>query len=117
MPVPDSDGGNAVPEARTPADIEADIVRRRQQLTEALDELAVRVHPDTIIGDLKARAAETVDRSAGRAYVAANRCVSQVRDQFVDEEGALRMSRVVPAALVATAVVGLCVRSARRKRH
>ncbi|AXK34325.1 DUF3618 domain-containing protein [Streptomyces armeniacus] len=93
-------------DARTPADIEADIVRRRQDLAVALDEIAVRVHPKTIVGDVKAKAAATVDRTAGRAYVAANRGVSNVRAQFVDEEGSPRLDRIVPAALVAVAVVG-----------
>ncbi|MGW8379987.1 DUF3618 domain-containing protein [Streptomyces sp. ODS28] len=95
-----------MPEARTPADIEADIVRRRQDLAVALDEIAVRVHPKTIIGDAKAKAAAAVDRTAGRAYVAANRAVSDVRSQFVGEDGAPRMERVVPAAVLTVAVVG-----------
>ncbi|WP_016908501.1 DUF3618 domain-containing protein [Streptomyces xiaopingdaonensis] len=106
-----------MPEPRTPADIEADIVRRRHQLAEALDELAVRVHPQTLVGDAKARASAAADRTAGRAYVAVNRAVSQARGQFVDEQGSPRLERVVPAALAATAVVGLCVLSARRKRR
>ena len=70
-------------EARTPAQIEADIVRRRQELAVTLDEIGVRVHPKTIIGDAKAKAAAAVDRTAGRAYVAVNRAVTDVRAQFV----------------------------------
>ena len=106
-----------MPEARTPADIEADIVRRRHDLAAALDEIAVRVHPKTIIGDAKAKAAATVDRTAGRAYVSANRLVTDVRAQFVGEDGAPRMERVVPAALIAVAVVGgVFALSSRRKR-
>ena len=106
-----------MPEARTPADIEADIVRRRHDLAAALDEIAVRVHPKTIMGDAKAKAAAAVDRTAGRAYVAANRAVSDVRAQFVSEDGAPRMERVVPAAVVAVALVGgLYAMSARRRR-
>lgn len=106
-----------MPEARTPADIEADIVRRRHDLAAALDEIAVRVHPKTIMGDAKAKASAAVDRTAGRAYVAANRAVSDVRAQFVSEDGAPRMERVVPAAVVAVALVGgLYALSARRRR-
>ncbi|MEE1937902.1 DUF3618 domain-containing protein [Streptomyces sp. TRM 70361] len=104
-------------EARTPAEIEADIVRRRQELAETLDELAVRVHPKTIAGDVKARAAATVDRTAGRAYVAVNRTVSDVRARFTDEEGRLRPGRVVPVALLAVGVAGLVVVSVRRRRR
>lgn len=104
-----------MPEARTPAQIEADIVRRRQELAVALDEIAVRVHPKTIIGDAKAKAAAAVDRTAGRAYVAANRAVSNARAGFVDEEGAPRLERVVPAAVAAVAVVGGIYALARRR--
>nr|WP_155070626.1 DUF3618 domain-containing protein [Streptomyces taklimakanensis] len=109
-------GGSAVSEARTPAEIEAAIVRRRQELAATLDELAVRVHPKTIAGDAKARAAAVVDRTAGRAYVAVNRAVSDVRERFTDEEGRPRTERIVPVALVAVGVVGLVVLSARRRR-
>ncbi|MGP3975462.1 DUF3618 domain-containing protein [Streptomyces sp. 8N114] len=104
-----------MPEARTPADIEADIIRRRQDLAAALDEIAVRVHPKTIIGDAKAKAAAAVDRTAGRAYVVANRTVSDVRAQFVGEDGTPRLERVVPAAVVAVALVGALALTSRRK--
>ncbi|RBL81923.1 hypothetical protein DDE05_41195, partial [Streptomyces cavourensis] len=53
-------------DARTPAQIEADIISRREQLAVVLDEIGVRVHPKTIIGDAKARVAANVDRTAGR---------------------------------------------------
>lgn len=113
----DSDGGSAVSEARTPADIEADIVRRRQALAAALDEIAVRVHPQTVIEDAKAKAAAAVDRTAGRAYVTANRAVSDVRARFTGEDGAPRMDRVLPAAAVGIAVVGgLLLLTSRRRR-
>lgn len=112
------DGGGAVPEARTPADIEADIVSRRRELAATLDEIAVRVHPRTIAGDAKAKAAAAVDRTAGRAYVAAKCAVSDVRSQFFDEEGSPRLERVIPVALVAVAVVGgLFALSARRRQR
>lgn len=104
-------------DARTPADIEADIVRRRQDLAVALDEIAVRVHPKTIMGDAKARVRASVDRTAGRAYVAVNRKVSGVKSAMVSEDGAPRLERVVPVALVAVVVVGgLVAVSARRRR-
>ncbi|MFI1966033.1 DUF3618 domain-containing protein [Streptomyces pathocidini] len=102
-------------EARTPAQIEADIVRRREELATKLDEIAVRVHPKTIVGDAKARAASAVDRTAGRAYVAANRAVSGVRGKFVSEDGSPRLERIVPVALAAVAVVGLLAASTRRR--
>ncbi|NGO73638.1 DUF3618 domain-containing protein [Streptomyces boncukensis] len=106
-----------MPEARTPADIEADIVRRRQDLAVALDEIAVRVHPKTIIGDARAKASAAVDKTAGRAYVTANRVVTDVRARFVGEDGAPRMDRIVPVALATAAVVGgLYALSARRRR-
>ncbi|WP_326765801.1 DUF3618 domain-containing protein [Streptomyces sp. NBC_01591] len=103
-------------DARTPAQIEADIISRREQLAVVLDEIGVRVHPNTIMGDVKAKAAEAVDRTAGRAFVAVNRAVSDVRAQFVSEDGAPRLERVIPAALLAVGVVGLVVASKRRRR-
>ncbi|MCX5312880.1 DUF3618 domain-containing protein [Streptomyces sp. NBC_00154] len=104
-------------DARTPAQIEADIISRREQLAVVLDEIGVRVHPKTIIGDAKAKAVEAADRTAGRAYVAVNRTVSDVKAQFVSEDGAPRLERVIPVALLAVGVIGLVVASARRKKR
>ncbi|MEO3978225.1 DUF3618 domain-containing protein [Streptomyces sp. CAU 1734] len=104
-------------DARTPAQIEADIVRRRDQLAETLDEIGVRVHPKTIIGDARAKVAETVDRTAGRACAAVNRTTSGVRSRFVSEDGAPRLERVVPVALVAVAVLGLLAMSSSRRQR
>lgn len=104
-------------DARTPAQIEADIISRREQLAVVLDEIGVRVHPKTIIGDAKAKAAGAVDRTAGRAFVAVNRTVSDVKAQFVSEEGSPRLERVIPVALLAVGVVGLVVVSGRRGRR
>ncbi|MGR4878853.1 DUF3618 domain-containing protein [Streptomyces sp. LARHCF249] len=105
-----------MPEARTPAQIEADIVRRREQLAETLDEIGVRMHPKTIIGDAKARVASTVDQTAGRAFVAVNRLVTDAKACLRHDDGTPRVGRIVPVALVAAGVVGLLVVSARRKR-
>jgi hypothetical protein len=104
-------------DTRTPAQIEADIKRRRAMLAETLDEIGVRVHPKTIVGDAKAKVASNIDHTLGRAYVQVNRALTDVRAQFVDEEGAPRMSRVLPVALVAVGVVGLFVAGGRRRRR
>ncbi|MGW4562352.1 DUF3618 domain-containing protein [Streptomyces sp. NPDC004561] len=104
-------------DTRTPAQIEADIKRRRDVLAETLDEIGVRVHPKTIVGDAKAKVVANIDHTVGRAYVQVNRVVSDVRAQFVDEDGALRLERVVPVALVAAGVVGLLALSSRRRRR
>ncbi|MFG3245071.1 DUF3618 domain-containing protein [Streptomyces sp. NPDC048187] len=101
---------------RTPAQIEADIKRRREVLAETLDELGMRVHPKTIVGDAKAKMASSVDHTLGRAYVQANRVVSDVKARFVDEQGSPRMERVLPAALVVVGVVGLLALSGTRRR-
>ncbi|MGH3309135.1 MAG: DUF3618 domain-containing protein [Streptomyces sp.] len=86
-------------EARTPADIEADILSRRRDLAATLDEIAVRVHPKTIAGDAKAKA------------------TAAVRAQLVDADGSPRLERVIPVALVAIAIVGgLYALSTRRRR-
>lgn len=105
-----------MPEARTPAQIEADIVRRREQLAETLDEIGVRMHPNTIVADAKAKVAAQVDHTAGRAVVAVNRLVTDVKSGFRNEDGSLRVERVVPVALVAAGLAGLLVLTARRKR-
>ncbi|MEV5146036.1 DUF3618 domain-containing protein [Streptomyces sp. NPDC052727] len=103
-------------DTRTPAQIEADIKRRREVLAETLDEIGVRVHPKTIVGDAKAKVVANVDHTVGRAYVQVNRVVSEVRAQFVNERGAPRLERVVPVALVVVGVVGLLALGARRRR-
>ncbi|AVV47468.1 DUF3618 domain-containing protein [Streptomyces sp. ID05-04B] len=103
-------------DTRTPAQIEADIRARREVLAETLDEIGVRVHPKTIVGDAKARVVANVDHTLGRAYVQVNRVVSEVRAQFVDEEGAPRLERVVPVALLVVGVVGLLAFGPRRRR-
>ncbi|MFG1805907.1 DUF3618 domain-containing protein [Streptomyces sp. NPDC049040] len=105
-------------DVRTPAQIEAEIARRRQDLAATLDELAVRVHPVTIARDTRAKAVSAVDRTAGKAYVAANRAVSRAKSHFVSAEGAPRPDRIVPVAVAAVALVaavaGLSVRRRRR---
>ncbi|MET8582527.1 DUF3618 domain-containing protein [Streptomyces collinus] len=101
---------------RTPAQIEADIKRRREVLAETLDEIGVRVHPKTIVGDARAKVVANIDHTVGRAYVQVNRVVSEVRAQFVDEEGAPRLERVVPVALVVVGVVGLLALGTRRRK-
>ncbi|MCK7623989.1 DUF3618 domain-containing protein [Streptomyces sp. RS10V-4] len=102
-------------EARTPAQIEADIVRRRQDLAATLDEIGVRLHPKTIMDDAKAKASAAVDRTAGRAYVTVNRLVSDVRGQLVAADGAPRLERIIPVAMVGVAVVGLLVLGSRKR--
>ncbi|XUL88417.1 DUF3618 domain-containing protein [Streptomyces galilaeus] len=104
------------PDTRTPAQIEADIKRRRDVLADTLDEIGVRVHPKTIVGDAKAKVASSIDHTLGKAYVGVNRVVSDVKGQFVDDEGAPRVERIVPVALVAVGVVGLFVLGSRRRK-
>jgi hypothetical protein len=104
------------PDTRTPAQIEADIKRRRDVLADTLDEIGVRVHPKTIVGDAKAKAVATVDNTLGRAYVGANRVVSDVRAQLVNEDGGPRLERVVPVALVVVGLVGLLAVGSRRRK-
>ncbi|MEV7414247.1 DUF3618 domain-containing protein [Streptomyces sp. NPDC089919] len=103
-------------DVRTPAQIEADIIRRRESLAETLDEIGVRMHPRTIVGDAKARVASTVDQTAGRAFVAVNRVVTDLKSGLRHEDGAPRLERLVPVAMLAVGVVGLLALSTRRKR-
>jgi MYXO-CTERM domain-containing protein len=103
-------------DTRTPAQIEADIKARRAVLAETLDEIGVRVHPKTIVGDAKAKVVSNIDHTLGRAYVGVNRAVSDVRTKFTDEEGAPRLERIVPVALVAVGLVGLLALGTRRRR-
>ncbi|WP_369246887.1 DUF3618 domain-containing protein [Streptomyces sp. R41] len=103
-------------DTRTPAQIEADIKRRRETLAETLDELGVRVHPKTIVGDAKAKVVSNIDHTLGRAYVGVNRVVSDVKGQLVTEDGAPRLERIVPAALVVVGIVGLLAVGSRRRK-
>jgi len=104
-------------DTRNPAQIEADIRRRREVLAETLDEIGVRVHPKTIVGDAKAKVVSNIDHTLGRAYVGVNKAVSDVRAQFVDEEGSPRLERIVPVAVVAVGLVGLLALGTRRRRR
>ncbi|MCQ4083813.1 DUF3618 domain-containing protein [Streptomyces sp. RB6PN25] len=104
-------------DGRTPAQIEADIVRRRQDLAATLDEIGVRVHPKTIADHATASVREAVDRTVGRAYVAVNRAVSDVRSGLVADDGSPRMERIVPVAVAAVAVVVLVSRRSSRRRR
>jgi MYXO-CTERM domain-containing protein len=103
-------------DTRNPAQIEADIRRRREVLAETLDEIGVRVHPKTIVGDAKAKVVSNIDHTLGRAYVGVNKVVTDVKGQFVDEEGAPRLERIVPVAVVAVGLVGLLALGSRRRR-
>ena len=107
---------SSTPDTRTPAEIEADIKRRRETLAETLDEIGVLVHPKTIVGDAKAKVVSNIDHTLGRAYVGVNRVVSEVKGQLVTEEGAPRLERIVPVALVVVGVVGLFALGSRRRR-
>ncbi|MFF3907329.1 DUF3618 domain-containing protein [Streptomyces sp. NPDC001848] len=107
---------SSTPDTRTPAEIEADIRRRRETLAETLDEIGVRVHPKTIVGDARAKVVSNIDHTLGRAYVGVNRVVSEVKGQLVTEEGAPRLERIVPVALVVVGVVGLFALGSRRRR-
>ncbi|MCQ8770652.1 DUF3618 domain-containing protein [Streptomyces telluris] len=102
-------------DARTPAQIEADIARRRNELAVTLDEIGVRMHPSTIVGDAKAKVAAKVDHTAGRACAAAHRLVSDAKARFTTEDGAPRLDRIVPVAMVAVGVLGLIAVSSKRR--
>ncbi|MBA2806501.1 DUF3618 domain-containing protein [Streptomyces sp. KM273126] len=103
-------------DTRTPAQIEADIKARREMLAETLDEIGARVHPKTIVGDAKAKVVSNIDHTLGRAYVGVNRVVTDVKGQLVREDGAPRLERIVPVALVVVGVVGLLALGTRRRR-
>lgn len=103
-------------QAKASGDIEAQIVRSRKQLAATLDEIAVRVHPSTILGDVKDKVAQSVDRTAGQAFVSVNRLVGQARSQVVAPDGSPRLERIVPLAAATVVVVGLVAASRRKRR-
>jgi hypothetical protein len=105
-----------VSDGRTPAQIEADIVRRRQELAATLDEIGVRVHPRTIAANARDSVLDVVDRTAGRAYVAVNRAVTDARSHLVGEDGSPRMERIVPVAIAVVTLAVVIGLSSRRKR-
>ena len=92
-------------DGRTPAQIEADIVRRRQELAATLNEIGVRVHPRTIVGNAQDSVREAVYRAVGDA-----------RAQLVREDGAPRMERIVPVAVAVVTLALVIGLSSRRKR-
>jgi hypothetical protein len=104
---------------RSVEQIEADMAARRKRLAATLDELSVRTHPSTLTEKAKEEAGAAVDRTVGRLYARANEAVSQVsarvRKEMFDGYGSPRMDRVVPAAMVVVAVVGLVAVRRRRK--
>ncbi|GAA1516806.1 DUF3618 domain-containing protein [Streptomyces synnematoformans] len=103
-------------DGRTPAQIEADIARRRQDLAATLDEISLRVSPSTLVGEAKARTKGAVDRTAGQAFVVANRAVTSARGVLVAPDGAPRLERIVPVAVAAVAVAGLLAVGSRRPK-
>jgi hypothetical protein len=105
-----------VSDGRTPAQIEADIARRRQELAVTLDEIGVRVHPRTIAGNASATMRDAVDHTAGRAYVAVNRAVSDVRAGLVSADGAPRLDRIIPVAVAGVALIALVAGLTARRR-
>ena len=105
-----------MPDDRTLAEIEADIARRRRDLAATLDEIAVRLHPQTLVNDAKAQVLGHVDRTVGRVFAAVETALTGARRQFVTEDGTPRLERVVPVALAAVAVGALAVAVSRRRR-
>jgi hypothetical protein len=65
----------------------------------------------------KAKVTSHIGHTLGRAYVGVNRVVGEVKGQLVTEDGAPRLERIVPLALVAAAGVGLLVVGSRRRKR
>jgi hypothetical protein len=81
-------------QARTAAEIEADIERTRLRLQGTIDTIAARVKPSNV----------------------ARRGAATAKAQVVDAEGAVRTVRVVALAAVGAALVGLALLHRRRGR-
>ncbi len=103
-------------DVRSAAQIEEDIARTREQLAATLDQLAVAVHPSTIIDSMKAQATAKVQQTAGQAFTRVNQGVEAVKGQFTDEKGNLDRKRVVPAAAIGAALVVGVIMLRRRKK-
>ncbi|SFD33318.1 DUF3618 domain-containing protein [Streptomyces aidingensis] len=99
------------------AEIQESIRRRRAELRDTLEEISVRVQPGIVAREARSRVASAMDRTAGKAYVAAGRTVSGMRTQLVRDDGAPRLDRLVPAAVLVVAAVGLLVVGSRRRRR
>lgn len=104
-------------DGRTPAQIEADIVRRRHDLAATLDEIGIRVHPRTLVGNAQDSVRQVVDRTAGRAYVTVNRAIADARSQLVSEDGEPRMERIVPVAVAVVTLVAVWAGLSSRRRR
>ncbi len=70
------------------AQIEADIKRRRETLAETLDEIGVRVHPKTIVGDAKAKvASRSTTRSAAPTSASTGSSATRRASVYEDSAG------------------------------
>jgi len=88
------DGSGGAPDARSPAEIEAEIERTRQRLADTLDELSERLSPRAVL----------------------RRADSSLRDAFVAEDGSVRRDRAALAIGAVVSAVGgvVALRKLRR---
>jgi hypothetical protein len=93
---------SSTPPPDDPAAIEAEIEATRARLAETVDQLAVRVHPKTIVERTKEDARLQVQQATERARV-------QLHDAVYTIEGKPRTERLAAAGAALVALIGLLV--------
>ena len=104
---------------RTPEQIQADLAATRAQMSATVDELVQTLKPSTQIR----RAGERAQEKMTQVRELSRSVAGRVREEAADTLDAAREGdrdawmRVGAVAAAATAVVGLCVLRAARRRH
>ena len=98
------------PPSDDPAAIEAEIEATRARLSGTVDELAVRIHPKTIVQ-------RTRDDVKLRIQLATDEAKVQLHDAIYDNDGQPRTERLAAVGAALAALLGLVVfRRVRRRR-
>ena len=97
------------PPSDDPAAIEAEIEATRARLSGTVDELAVRIHPKTIVE-------RTRDDVKLRIQVATDEAKVQLHDAIFDSEGKPRTERLAAVGAALAALLGLVVFRRVRRR-
>jgi ElaB/YqjD/DUF883 family membrane-anchored ribosome-binding protein len=108
------------PPSDDPATIEAEIEATRARLSGTVDELAVRIHPKTIVqrtqDDVKLRIQVATDEAKARLKLAADEAKVQLHDAVYASDGTPRTERLAAVGAALAALIGLVVWR-RVRRH
>jgi hypothetical protein len=100
---------SSTPPSDDPAAIEADIEATRARLADTVDELAVRIHPKTLVQRTKDDARLQVQQATEQARV-------QLHDAVYAPDGTPRTERLAAVGAALVALIGLVVWRRVRRR-